>query len=162
MKQQRKIIVYVATSADGYIARPDGDVEWLSRRPHDVDYGIRALYKSIDTILWGRKTYDWILEYYKTHQRKGSPFDVKKKSCISSSNPPTTAASGAEFVREPIVPFVKRLRASPGKHIWMMGGGELIASFLDASEVDEFDIHVIPTFIDEASDSSRHGTVISR
>ena len=33
MKADRKIIVYIATSADGYIARPNGDVEWLNRRP---------------------------------------------------------------------------------------------------------------------------------
>jgi dihydrofolate reductase len=45
--------------------------------------------------------------------------------------------------------FAQRLRATPGKHIWMMGGGGLIASFLDAGEIDEFDIHVIPTFIGE-------------
>jgi dihydrofolate reductase len=45
--------------------------------------------------------------------------------------------------------FAQRLRATPGKHIWMMGGGELIASFLDAGEIDEFDIHVIPVFIGE-------------
>jgi dihydrofolate reductase len=43
--------------------------------------------------------------------------------------------------------FARQLRAAPGKHIWMMGGGELIASFLDAGEIDEFDIHVIPTLI---------------
>ena len=43
MKARRKIIVYVATSADGYIARPDGDVEWLNRRPRKVDYGMRVL-----------------------------------------------------------------------------------------------------------------------
>ena len=65
MKARRKIIVYIATSADGYIARPDGDVEWLNRRPRTVDYGMREFYPTIDTILWGRKTYDWLLNYYK-------------------------------------------------------------------------------------------------
>ena len=54
MKSKRKIIVYIATSADGYIARPDGDVEWLNRRPSAVDYGMREFYATIDTILWGR------------------------------------------------------------------------------------------------------------
>ena len=54
-----------------------------------------------------------------------------------------------KFVSEPVKTFAQRLRATPGKHIWMMGGGELIASFLDAGEIDEFDIHVIPTFIGE-------------
>jgi len=52
-----------------------------------------------------------------------------------------------QFVTEPVKAFARRLRAKPGKHIWMMGGGKLIASFLDAGEIDEFDIHVIPTFI---------------
>ncbi len=50
MKAQRKIIVYIATSADGYIARPDGDVEWLNRRPRTVDYGMTEFYPTIDTI----------------------------------------------------------------------------------------------------------------
>ena len=59
MKGRRKIIAYIATSADGYIARPNGDVEWLNRRPRTIDYGMRAFYATIDTILWGRKTYDW-------------------------------------------------------------------------------------------------------
>jgi hypothetical protein len=44
MKAHRKIIAYIATSADGYIARPNGDVEWLNRRPRKVDYGINAFY----------------------------------------------------------------------------------------------------------------------
>ena len=59
MKARRRIIVYIATSADGYIARPDGDIEWLNRHPSTSDYGMRDFYPSIDTILWGRKTYDW-------------------------------------------------------------------------------------------------------
>ena len=63
MKARRKIIVCIATSADGYIARPDGDVEWLNRRPQKSDYGMRKFYSSIDTILWGRRTYDWLLAY---------------------------------------------------------------------------------------------------
>jgi dihydrofolate reductase len=148
MKARRKIIVYIATSADGYIARPDGDVEWLNRRPR-VDYGIRAFYSTIDTILWGRKTYDWVLDYYKKKGRKGGMFDTKLANYVFSRKPPKRAALGVEFVSEPVKTFARRLRATPGKHIWMMGGGELIASFLDAGEIDEFDIHVIPTFIGE-------------
>ena len=149
MKAPRKIIVYVATSADGYIARPDGDVEWLNRRPRNVDYGLRALYRSIDTILIGRKTYDWGLDYYKKKRMKGSPFDPKLKNYVFSRNPSKQASKGVEFVSEPVKSFAKKLRGSPGKHIWMMGGGGLIASFLDAGEIDEFDIHVIPNFIGE-------------
>jgi dihydrofolate reductase len=43
--------------------------------------------------------------------------------------------------------FVNRLRQIPGKDIWLMGGGELIASFLDAQAIDEFVISVVPIFI---------------
>jgi dihydrofolate reductase len=149
MKPRRKNIVYIATSADGYIARPDGDVEWLNRRPHTIDYGMKAFYLTIDTILWGRKTYDWVLAYQKKHATKGSMFDAKLANYVFSRKPPKQAAQEVEFVKEPVKKFARRLRAKPGKNIWMMGGGELIASFLDAGEIDEFDIQVIPTFIGE-------------
>ena len=157
MKAQRKIIVYIATSADGYIARPDGDVEWLNRRPRTVDYGMTEFYRTIDTILWGRKTYDWVLAYYRKKGKKGNRkngkkddmFDTKLANYVFSQKPPKRATPGVEFVSEPVKAFAQRLRATPGKHIWMMGGGGLIASFLDAGEIDEFDIQVIPTLIGE-------------
>lgn len=145
----RKIIVYIATSADGYIARPDGDVEWLNRRPDTVDYGMGEFYPTIDTILWGRKTYDWALDYSRTRGGPKDLFDRKVANYVFSRNPPTQAAPGVEFVTEPVEAFAQRLRATPGKNVWMMGGGGLIASFLDAGEIDEFDVHVIPVFIGE-------------
>ena len=149
MKARRKIIAFIATSADGYIARPNGDVEWLNRRPDNVDYGMRAFYSTIDTILWGRKTYDWLLDYHKARGRKRGMFDTKLANYVFSRKPPKRIARGVEFVSEPVKAFAQRLRATRGKHIWMMGGGKLIASFLDVGEIDEFDIHVIPTFIGE-------------
>ena len=148
MSNRRKIVVYIATSADGFIARPDGDIDWLNRRPR-TDYGIRAFYPTIDTILWGRKTYDWALNYYKKKRMKGAIFDAKLANYVFSRKPSRRPAPGVTFVSTPVKAFAQRLRATPGKHIWMMGGGELIASFLDAGEIDEFDIHVIPTFIGE-------------
>ena len=149
MSAKRKIIVYIATSADGYIARPDGDVEWLNRRPRTLDYGMREFYRTIDTILWGRRTYDWLLNYNKKKGRTKGLFDAKLANYVFSRRPPKRAAPGVEFVTEPVKAFAQRLRATPGKHIWMMGGGGLIASFLDAGEIDEFDIHVMPVFIGE-------------
>jgi len=149
MKARRRIIVYIATSADGYIARPDGDVEWLNRRPRTVDYGMRQFYSTIDTILWGRKTYDWLLSYYKKRGKTKGLFDAKLANYVFSRKPPPRAVPGATFVSEPVKTFAQRLRATPGKQIWMMGGGGLIASFLDAGEIDEFDIHVIPVLIGE-------------
>jgi dihydrofolate reductase len=147
VKTSRRIIVYIATSADGYIARPDGDVEWLNRRPRTVDYGMRAFYPTIDTILWGRKTYDWLLDYYRRRGKTKGLFDTSVRNCVFSRKPPARVPEGVEFVCEPIKRFAKRLRAAPGKDVWMMGGGGLIAAFLDAGEIDEFDIHVIPVFI---------------
>jgi len=149
MKSQRKIIVYIATSADGYIARPNGDVEWLNRRPRTDDIGMKAFYRTIDTILWGRKTYDGALAYFRKKGMKGELFDTRLANYVFSRKPPKRPAPGVEFVSEPVKAFAQRLRTTPGKHIWMMGGGELIASFLDANEIDEFDIHVIPTLIGE-------------
>jgi dihydrofolate reductase len=144
----RKIIVYIATSADGYIARPDGDVDWLNRPETAGHYGMRSFYRSIDTMLWGRKTYEVALDFQK-QGIPGAAFDSKVKHYVFSRRPPHAAPASVEFVTEPIPAFVTRLRATPGKHIWMMGGAGLIGSFLDEGEIDEFIIHVIPTFIGE-------------
>ncbi len=59
---RRKIIVYIAASVDGYIARPDESVDWLNRPMPKGGYGMTAFARSIDTILWGRKTYDFAAE----------------------------------------------------------------------------------------------------
>src|SRR5215471_15593296 len=97
--ESRKIIVYIATSADGYIARPDGDVEWLNRRA-SADYGIREFYSTIDTILWGRKTYDWLLDYSRKHGKTKGLFDTKLANYVFSHKPPKRAPPGVEFVTE--------------------------------------------------------------
>jgi dihydrofolate reductase len=147
MLAPRKVIAYVATSADGYIARPDGDVEWLNRRPDTIDYGMKRFYASVDTILWGRKTYDWLLAYHRKRGQTRGLFDQSKAHYVFSRRPPKRQAEGVTFVSQPLRAFVRRLRATPGKHIWLMGGASLIASCLDAGEIDEFDLHIIPVFI---------------
>ena len=149
MVRKRKIIVYIATSADGFIARPDGSVDWLDRPRPKGNYGMGAFYKSIDTVLWGRKTCDMALDF----QKKGVPgsaFDTRVKNYVfTRSLPQSPVPAGVEFVSEPIKAFATRLRKKTGKDIWMMGGAGIIASFLDAGEIDEFMIHVIPKFIGE-------------
>src|SRR5438105_8952823 len=159
MKSKRKIIVYIAISADGYIARPDGNVDWLDRPRTAGDYGMGAFFKSIDTILWGRKTYDMAVRFQK--EGKVAPDTSGIKNYAFSHKPPRKVARGFEFVKEPIKTFAKRLRSQKGKNIMMMGGGGIIASFLDAGEIDEFIIHVIPTFIGEGIPliAPRHRTV---
>lgn len=104
-----------------------------------------AFFRSIDTILGGRKTWDLALGM----GGKGGGFGPKVKNYVFSHRPPESPTPDAEFVNEPIGAFAKRLRAEAGKDIWMMGGGGLIASFLDEGEIDEFIIHLIPIFIGE-------------
>jgi dihydrofolate reductase len=145
MKRQRKIIVYIATSADGYIARADGNVDWLNRPRPAGNYGMDAFLRSIDTILWGRKTYEPVLRMGKA----GSGFGPKVKNYVFTHRPMKSRAPDVEFVNEPVWAFARRLRAEPGKDIWMMGGAGLIASFLDENEIDDFIIHVVPVFIGE-------------
>jgi dihydrofolate reductase len=143
---RRRIIAHLAISADGYIARPDGDVEWLNRRAR-ADYGTRAFYRTIDTILWGRKTYDWLIAYYRKKGKTPKLFDTKVANYVFSRRPPRHVLPGAVFVTGRVKAFAQRLRAQPGKQIWMMGGAGLIASFLDVGEIDEFDLNVIPVII---------------
>ena len=158
--RKRKIIVMIATSADGFIARKDGGVDWLDRPRTAGDYGMGKFWKSIDTILWGRKTYDMILRFQKEGKAAPDMFGGVKNYAFSRK-PPKKVLPGFEFVKEPIKEFAKRLRAQKGKNIWMMGGGGLIASFLDQGEIDEFLISVIPTFIGEGIPliAPRHRTV---
>src|SRR6202040_2972001 len=149
MVRKRKIIVYIATSADGFIARSDGSVDWLDDPRLKGHHGMDAFYQSIDTILWGRKTCDVALDF----QKKGVPgsaFDTRVKNYVFRRRPvQSVAPEGVEFVNEPIKAFTNRLRKQKGKNIWMMGGAGIIASFLDEGEIDEFMISVIPIFIGE-------------
>lgn len=142
---QRKIIAYIATSADGFIARRDGNVDWLNYSRTAGDYGMGAFFKTIDTILWGRKTYALGQRMSKGGGELG--YGSQIKNYIFSHRPPKKHPPDVEFVNEPVGEFAQRLRAVPGKNIWLMGGGGIIASFLDAGEIDEFIVHVIPTFI---------------
>jgi dihydrofolate reductase len=142
--KRRKVIVHIGTSADGYIARSDGDLEWLTSRPAPKGfYGMDAFVKSIDTKVLGRKTYEESV-------RMGAKFDSKSPHIVfSRHSPPADVPAGVEFVNDAIGPFVSRLREQPGKDIWLMGGGEIIASFLDEQAIDEFVISVAPVFIGE-------------
>ena len=144
MTQKRKIIANLATSADGYIARPDGNLDWLTKRPAPKGfYGIPQFTRSVDAKLLGRKTFDLSVEL-------GAHFSADDPHYVFSRKPPPASVPvGVEFVSQSIGVFAKRLRKQAGKNIWMMGGGELIASFLDEDLIDEFIITVVPVFIGE-------------
>lgn len=146
--KKRKFIVSLATSADGFIARKDGGIDWLDRPRPKGNYGMGEFWNSIDTIVLGRKTYDFVVQYTKQHENAADMYRGPKHYAFSRK-PPRKVLPGFEFVKEPVKQFAQRLRSEKGKDIWMMGGGGIIASFLDEGEIDEFIIHVIPILIGE-------------
>jgi dihydrofolate reductase len=141
---KRRIIVNIATSADGYVARPDGNLDWLTKRPAPKGfYGLPQFSRSIDAKILGRKTFDLSV-------KMGAKFSGNDVHYVfSRGSTPASVPAGVEFVTQSISTFAERLRKQPGKNIWMMGGGEIIGSFLDEQAIDEFIITVVPTFIGE-------------
>src|SRR5258708_4797751 len=111
----RKIVVYIATSADGFIARTDGSVDWLNRPQTAGDYGMGAFRRSIDSIVLGRKTYEFGLQH-------GARFGTQPKHYVfSRDSTGLVVAPGVQFVSEGITEVAKPLRAKRGKNIWMIG-----------------------------------------
>ena len=110
MTKRRKVIVHIATSADGYIAGPDGDLYWLTSRPApDGFYGMNTFMKSIDTTVLGRKTYQVGLGLGASSTREVA------RLCFSRRAPPVDVPSGVEFVNGALGPFVSRLREQPAR-----------------------------------------------
>ena len=113
---ERKIVVHIATSADGYIARTDGGLDWLTERPAPKGfYGMPQFMRSVDATILGRKTFDASI-------RLGMKFRRNDGHHVFSRCPPADRA-GANFVTEPIRDFVARLKSAGGKTVWLMGGG---------------------------------------
>jgi dihydrofolate reductase len=136
----RKLIAYLATSADGFIAREDGDVAWLDRPRPKGSYGMAGFYASVDTIVMGRATFDFARRY-------GDGSNPGKATYVFSRTLDPGAFPQVTVVRESPAEFAARMRASPGKDVWLMGGAELFGDFLDAGEIDELIVHVVPVLI---------------
>jgi dihydrofolate reductase len=138
----RKIIVHIATSVDGYIARPDGDIDWLVDRPAPKGfYGMPQFMRTVDAKILGRKTFDAALAL-------DTPFSARDIHYVFSRQPPPAVVpAGVRFVTQTVAAFVDRIRAERGKNVWMMGGGELIGAFLDENAIDEIVISIVPTII---------------
>jgi dihydrofolate reductase len=99
--------------------------------------------RSTDAKILGRKTFDSSLQM-------GARFNASAVHYVFSRRPPPASVpAGVQFVTESIAAFAERLRTQAGKNVWMMGGGEIIGSFLDEGAIDEFIITVVPTFIGE-------------
>ncbi len=142
--RHRKIIANIATSADGFVARLDGNLDWLTERPPVRGfYGLPEFEGSTDAKVLGRKTFDRSLQL-------GARFGTGAAHYVFSRRPaPDSVPAGVQFVSESIRTFAEGVRRQPGKNVWLMGGGEIIGSFLDEHAIDEFIITVVPTFIGE-------------
>jgi dihydrofolate reductase len=135
----RKIILFIATSLDGYIASKDGSVDWLFT---DSDYGTKSFMKTIDTILMGRKTYKQALEF-------GLEYYAGKKIYVFTKSKKMKSAEGVEIINEDAISFTRKLKRKKGKNIWLMGGGELATSLQKKNLIDEYMLFVHPVLLGE-------------
>lgn len=140
----RKIVVYIAASLDGYIATKEDGLVWLEQTPGEGDNGYAAFLETVDTILMGRRTYDWLLDHLGP---EGFPY--RDQACYVFSRTPLAPDARVQFVQEPILPFVQRLQAQTGRNIWLVGGGSLIESFRAENLIDEWIVTLAPTLLGE-------------
>ena len=141
----RKVKYCVGVSLDGYIAAPDGSVDWLeraTRKAKGEDFGMGVFFRSIDTVLMGRKTYEVAV---KMGMAKGGY--PKMKNYVFSRTLPPGAREGVEFVSGNPAVLLARLREQPGKDIWLCGGGELAREFLKAGVLDEIILGIVQMLI---------------
>jgi dihydrofolate reductase len=136
---RRKVILGVGISLDGYIARLDGSVDFLFM---PRDYSMKDFIASIDVAILGRKTYD-------AAKKMGGKFSGKPVSYVMSRTLPPGERDRVIFTRESPAGLVARLREEKGKHIWMMGGGELARAFLREDLVDSLHLGVVPVLLGE-------------
>jgi dihydrofolate reductase len=136
----RKIVYSAAVSLDGYVARPDGSVDYLAMTK-DAQKLMRDFFARFDTILMGRKT-------AKTEGDEEAPQGPWKTYVFSRTRPPGER-NGRTWVNESPAALVQELRKRRGKDIFLMGGGELARSFLQDDLVDELFIGVLPILLGE-------------
>src|SRR5262250_1878222 len=105
MARKRKFIVYVATSADGFIARTDGSVDWLDRPRPKGNYGMGTFYRSIDACVMGRKTYEQSVKFGMADGYSG------KKNYVLSRTLKKAASSKVSVIHDNVAAFAERLRA---------------------------------------------------
>jgi len=136
----RKVILGLGTSLDGYIARLNDAVDFLFM---PKDYSMGAFFKTIDTAIMGRKTLDVALK-----SGGAGSFGSMATYVFSHALPPGKR-DDLIFVNQSPAALIRQLRKKRGKHIWLMGGGELARDFLKADLVDELYIGIVPVLLGE-------------
>jgi len=138
----RKLVYYMAASLDGYIARPDGAIDWLPVPTAKEDYGYAKFLESVDTLIVGRKTYEQML----TH----GPWAYGDRKChVLSRKWAGQRDVYAEFTDTGVAALLRRLRKKPGRDIWLVGGGESAHACFAAGLVDEIILTIIPVLLGE-------------
>lgn len=135
----RKIILYIAMSLDGYIADENGNVDWLEEYANIEDTDYKEFYKTIDTVIMGRKTYDQVLGF--------GEYPYKDVKSYVYSNSKIGSDDNVEFINVPPVDIVKSLKQQSGKHVWLIGGADLIHDFIEESLIDEYQITILPVIL---------------
>ena len=140
----RSVILYIAASIDNFIAKPDGNVDWLhdpSYELPDEDYGYKEFYDSIDTTLMGNKTYQVLLGF-------DVPFPYPdKKNYIFTRKEDYEDTEFVRFFSGDVVEFVRSLKQEPGKDIWLIGGGQINTLLLRAGLIDQIHLTMVPVVL---------------
>ncbi len=130
-----KVIVYIATSLDGYIAREDGSIDWL---PESAESGYDSFYKSVDTVVMGKTTYEQVLTFGEYQYKDKKSFVFTRTSQKKDGN--------VEFVSD-VEKFVKDGFPGAGEDVWLVGGAQIIAAFLKQKVVNEIIVTIIPVLL---------------
>lgn len=133
----RRVRYQVAASLDGYIGAPDGKTDWIPNDP-DIDFG--ALFAQFDTLLLGRKTFE-------ATNSGGGGGGFGMKSVVVSRTLRAADHPGVTVIADDLAGQIKKLKAVPGKDIWLFGGGELFKSLASLGLVDRVEIAVVPVLL---------------
>ena len=130
----KKVILYIASSLDGFIARDNGDINWL---PESDTSGYDEFYKTINTVIMGKTTYEQVLTFGEY------PYKDKKSYVFTRNNSISAKSENVEFVSNADV-FVKDMHAKMKGNVWLVGGGQIISYFVNRGLVDEMILSIIP------------------
>ncbi|SCW52856.1 Dihydrofolate reductase [Paenibacillus tianmuensis] len=137
---KRPVVLYIATTLDGYIARQNGEIDWLYEVEGEGDNGYSEFIQTIDTVLMGNKTYEHTFEL-------ADEFPYSDKKCYVFSRSEKEPSPYVTFVTEDVPGFVEKLKEQEGSKIWIVGGAEILDVLLKRKLVDEFIIAITPTIL---------------
>lgn len=139
----RKLSLFIATSLDGYIAKPNDDLSFLKLiEKEGEDYGYAKFTATIDTIIVGRKTYDYVLK-----EIGASHYDNGERDVYVITRTERPSVGRTRFYTGSVTELMQKLKSERGKNIYCDGGAEIINEFLKNDLVDELIISVIPILV---------------